>query len=155
MDICKKQLAPRYPGGNFVGLGGQKCKSLENLPNGWTDWHQICYTSADSSGNGHRLKQLSPRYPRGHFGGFRGSQNAKVWKIYQTAGLIGTKCGNHLQIHLGMDICKKQLAPRYPGGNFVGLGGGSKMQKSGKSTKRLDRLAPNLVHVCGFIWEWT
>ena len=29
------------------------------------------------------------------------------------------------------------------------------MQKSGKSTKRLDRLAPNLVHVCGFIWEWT
>ena len=24
------------------------------------------------------------------------------------------------------------------------------MQKSGKSTKRLDRLAPNVVHVCGF-----
>ena len=25
--------------------------------------------------------------------------------------------------------------------------------KSGKAAKRLDRLAPNLVHVCGFIWE--
>ena len=80
------------------GLGGQKCKSLENLPNGWTDWHQIWYTSADSSRNGHRLKKtISPSIPKG------------------------------------------------------GLGG----QKSGKSTKRLDRLAPNLVHVCGFISEWT
>ena len=29
------------------------------------------------------------------------------------------------------------------------------MQKSRKSTKRLDRLAPNVVHVCGFISEWT
>ena len=28
------------------------------------------------------------------------------------------------------------------------------MQKSGKSTKRFDRLAPNLVHICRFIWEW-
>ena len=37
------------------------------------------------------------------------------------------------------------------------LGGlrGSNIQKSGESVKRLDRLAPTLVHVCGFIWEWT
>ena len=51
------------------GLGGQKCKSLENLPNGWTDWHQMWYTFADSSRNGHRLKQFAPRYTRGHLGG--------------------------------------------------------------------------------------
>ncbi len=25
-------------------LGGQQCKSQENLPSGYTDWHQICYT---------------------------------------------------------------------------------------------------------------
>ena len=25
---------------------------------------------------------------------------------------------------------------------------------SGKATKRLDRLAPNLAHMCRFIWEW-
>ena len=56
------------------GLGGQKCKGLENLPNGWTDWHQIWYTSADSYGNGHRLKTNSPSKtkkslePGGHFG---------------------------------------------------------------------------------------
>ena len=26
---------------------------------------------------------------------------------------------------------------------------------SGEAVKLLDRLAPNLVHVCGFVWEWT
>ena len=87
---------------------------LENLPNGWNDWH----TSADSSGNGHMLKTISPSIPKGELWGSRGSKMQKsgkstkrldrlaqnlvhVWKIYQTAGTIGT----HLQIHLGMDIC--------------------------------------------------
>ena len=51
------------------GLGGQKCKSLENISNGWTDWHQIWYTSADSSRNGHRLKTISPSIHQGAFGG--------------------------------------------------------------------------------------
>ena len=58
------------------GLGGQKCKSRENLPNGWTDWHQNWYTSADSSQNGHRLKTISPSIHQGAFwgGGFRGQK---------------------------------------------------------------------------------
>ena len=75
-------------------------KSGKSIPNGWTDWHQICYTSADSSGNGHRLKQLAPRYTRGHFGGGGGLgvKNSKVWKIYQTVGPIGTEFGIRLQI---------------------------------------------------------
>ena len=65
-----KTISPRYPGGHLGGGGfrGQKLKSLENLPNGWTDWHQIWYTSADSYGNGHRLKTTSPSGPGGHFG---------------------------------------------------------------------------------------
>ena len=74
----------------------------ENLPNGWTDWHQIWYTSADSSRNGHRLKTISPSICQGALGG----------------GGLGVK------------------------------------NSKGKSTKRLDRLEPNLVHVCRFIWEW-
>ena len=45
------------------GLGGKKCKSLENLP---TDWHQIWYTVC-SSRNGHRLKTISDN--EGAFGG--------------------------------------------------------------------------------------
>ena len=40
------------------GFGGQKFKNLENLPNGWTNWHQIWHIFADSSGNGHRLKTI-------------------------------------------------------------------------------------------------
>ena len=41
-------------------LGGHQSKSLWRLSNGWTDWHQIWYTSADSSGNGHRLNSIYP-----------------------------------------------------------------------------------------------
>ena len=36
-----------------------------------------------------------------------------------------------------------------------GLGRGSQIQKSGEAVKWLHRLAPNLVHVSGFVWEWT
>ena len=32
---------------------------------------------------------------------------------------------------------------------------GSQIQMSGEAIKLLDRLAPNLVNVCGFFWEWT
>ncbi len=64
-----KTISPSIFQGAFLGvLGVTKCKSLENLPNGWTDWHQIWYTSADSYGNGHRLKTNSPSRPGGHFG---------------------------------------------------------------------------------------
>ena len=31
---------------------------------------------------------------------------------------------------------------------------GSQIQKSVGAVKRLDRLAPNLAHMCRFIWEW-
>ena len=90
--------------------------------------------------------------PGGILGGFRGSQNAKVWKIYQTAGPIGTKFGKHLQIHLGMDIYAKNH--RYPRVNCGGFRG-SKMQKSGKSTKRLDRLAQIWYTSADSSLEWT
>ncbi len=51
------------------GLGGHTFKSLGKLSNGCTDWHQIWYTSVDSSGNGHRLNTIRPTVPQGHFGG--------------------------------------------------------------------------------------
>ena len=108
MDIYRlKTISSSRPkGGTWGVLGGQKCKSQENLPSGCTDWHQICYTSADSCGNGHRLKTISPPIPQGAFWRVLGGHKMqKVWKIYQTAGPIGTKFGKHLQIHLGMDIC--------------------------------------------------
>ena len=52
------------------GVRGQTFKSLEKLSNGWTDWHQLWFTFADSSGNGHMLNTSRPTVPQGHFGGF-------------------------------------------------------------------------------------
>ena len=48
---------------------GHKFKCLGKLSNGWTDWHQIWYKSADSSGNGHRLNTIRPSIPQGVLGG--------------------------------------------------------------------------------------
>ena len=51
--------------GAFGGIGGggfrgSQIQKLGRLSNGWTDWHQIWYMSADSSGNGHRLNTIRP-----------------------------------------------------------------------------------------------
>ena len=50
----------------------------------------------------------------------------------------------------------KYKSPLNTPGGMTGGGGvrRSQIQKSWEAVKRLDRLAPNLVHVCGFIWEW-
>ena len=73
------------------------------------------------------------------------------------AGPIGSNFGSRLPIHLGMD--RHRLNPSLPSilqGVLGGGGGrGSHIQKSWEAVKRLDRLSPTLVHVCGFIWEWT
>ena len=45
--------------------------------------------------------------------------------------------------------------PRVTQGGFGGGFRGSEIHKSGMTTKRVDQLAPNLVHACGFIWECT
>ena len=137
-------------------LGGQKCKSHENLPSGCTDWHQICYTSADSSGNGHRLKTISPSIFQGAFWGVLGGH-----KTQKSGKSIPNGCTDWHQIwYTFADSSRnghrlKTISPSIHQGSFGGGVYGSKIQKSGKSTKRLDRLAPYLVHVCRFIWEWT
>ena len=53
MDIRQTNCPSRHKGGTWGVLGGQKFKSLGKLSNGWTDWHQLWFTSAYSSGNGH------------------------------------------------------------------------------------------------------
>ena len=50
MDIRQINCPSRHKG----GFMGQTFKSLGKLSNGWTDWHQLWFTSADSSGNGHK-----------------------------------------------------------------------------------------------------
>ena len=82
------------------GMGGGGChtfKCLENLTNVWTNWHQIWYKSADSSGNGHRLKTIRPSISQGAFwGGFRGSQIQKyveaVKRLHRLAPNLAYMC---------------------------------------------------------------
>ena len=54
-------------------------------------------------------------------------------------------------------IYTKQIALRDTrGGGALGRGGQeSNIQKYGEAVKRLDRLAPTFVHVCGFVLKWT
>ena len=99
--IYAKQIAPRDTRGIWGVLRGQTFKRQGKLSNGWTDWHPLWFTSADSSGNGHRLNTKRPSIPqgacrvggwvRGHsLGGFMGSTIQKTGKCGQTAGPIGT-----------------------------------------------------------------
>ena len=66
------------------------------------------------------------------------------------AGPIVTKFGTHvhtMHIHLGWEcIYAKQIAPQDTRGH-LGSFWGSNIKKSGEAVKRLDQLAPNLVHV--------
>ena len=61
--IYSNQIAPRDTRGALGGggLGGQQFKRMGKL----SDWHQLWFTSADSSGNGHRLTPSRPSIPQG------------------------------------------------------------------------------------------
>ena len=98
--------------GGGEGLGGHKFKSLGKLSKGWTDLHQIWYTSVDSSGNGHRLKTIRPTIPQGGIlGGFMGSTIQKTGKFGQTAGPIGNQICTYNADESGNGHSLNKLAP--------------------------------------------
>ena len=68
MDIRQTSCPSRHKGATWVVLGGQQFKSLGKL----SDWHQLWFTSADSSGNGHRLNTSRPSIPQVAFRGWGG-----------------------------------------------------------------------------------
>ena len=100
--IYSKQIAPRDTRGHLGVFRGSNIQKYWEAVKRLADWHQLWFTSADSSGNGHRLNTSRPSIPQGAFRGLLRFTNSKV------------------------------------------LG----------AVKWLDRLAPTLVDVCGFIWEW-
>ena len=131
---------PSRPHGAFGGVGCHKFKRIGKLSNGSTDWHRIWYTSADSSGNEQRLNTIRPTIPQGHFRGVLGGHKFKC-----PGKLSNCSTDWHQIWYISADSS----------GNGGGGGLGGHKCKSGKAPKRMDRLAPNSVHVCGFIWEWT
>ena len=72
----------------------------------WSDRDQIWHTHADSPRKGSgQNKKFAPCHAGGIWGGGGlGGQKLKMWEICQMAGLISTKFGTHVRIHLGMDI---------------------------------------------------
>ena len=69
MNVRQTNCPSRHKG----FLGGQQFKSMGKL----SDWHQLWFTSADSSGNGHRLNTSRPSITQGHFGGGLGCHTFK------------------------------------------------------------------------------
>ena len=116
--IYAKQTTLRDTRGHLGGggLGGQTFKSQGKLSNGWTDWHQLWFTSADSSGNGHRLNTSHTSIPQGacRGGGGLGGHTFKSmgklsngwtdWHTIWYTSVDSSGTGHRL----------KQLAPRYP-----------------------------------------
>ena len=90
--VGKIKNCPVWYRGHMGGFRGQKLKNGGNLPNGWTDWHQIWHTYADSSENEHRLKNNYPLKTTGSI--LRGlcGQKLKPGKCGVTAGLIVGCC---------------------------------------------------------------
>ena len=145
MDIRQTNFPSRHKGGTWRVLGIQQLKNMGKL----SDWHQLWLTSAYSSGNGHMLNKSRPSIPQGAFGG-RGSQSLgklsngctgwhRIW--YTSADSSGN--GHKLNT----------IRSTIPQGHF-GFFRGAQIQLFGEAVKRLDRLAPNLVQICGFVWEW-
>ena len=64
---------------------------------------------------------------------------------------LGRLAPNLAYIHLGMDIREPNCPSRHKGA----LGGGGGLVVNIQTYLEAARLAPTLVHVCGFIWEWT
>ena len=83
MDIRQTHCPERQKGALGGGVRGSKIQQSGELSNGWTDWHQLCLMSADSSGNGHRLNTSHPSIPQGacRGGGGRGSHIQKSGKL--------------------------------------------------------------------------
>ena len=63
MDTRQTNCPSRHKRGTWGVLEGQQFKSIGKL----SDWHQLWFTSADSSGNGHRLNTSRPSIPHGVF----------------------------------------------------------------------------------------
>ena len=76
--IYAKQIEPQDTMRHFGDFMGSHIKKSGRLSNGWTDWHQIWYTSADSSGNGHRLSTIRPSTMGGGLGGHKFKSPGKM-----------------------------------------------------------------------------
>ena len=108
-----KASRPSMPQGAWGGgVRGSKFKSMGKLSNGWTDWQQIWYPPADSSGNGHRLLNITRPSTRGGISrGFMGSQMQRPGKLSHGCTDLAPNL-IHMCRLIWEWIYAKQIAPR-------------------------------------------
>ena len=125
-------------------------KNSGKLPNGWADWHQIWHTCADSSGNGYTPNKLPFDTQGGIWGVLGGQQLKSIEKLsdwHQLWFTSAVSSGNGYRLNTS-----RSSIPQGTWGGGVRV---SQIQKPGEAVKWLDRLAPNLAHICRSILEWT
>ena len=89
------------------------------MSNGWSDWHQLWFTSADSSGNGNRLNTSHPSIPQGACRG-AGGGGGLGGRTFKSLGKLsnGWTDWHHIWYtsvdSSGNGHRLKQLATRYP-----------------------------------------
>ena len=96
-------------------------------------------------------KQIAPRDTRGHLGGFRAQTFKSLGKLSNCwtdwHRIWYTSADSSVNGHR-----LNTIRSTIPQGHF-GFFRGSQIQMLGEAVKRLDRVAPNLVQICGFVWE--
>ena len=154
LECESKYNSPDNSPGHFGGfLGGRKFKCLGKLSNGWIDWHQIWHTCR-FIWEWIYAKQIALRDTRGHLGVLGGQTFKSLEKLsngwtdwHQLWFTSAGSSGNGYRLNTSR--------PHNTPGGILRCFRGSHIQMSGEAVKLLDRLAPNLVHVCGFDWERT
>ena len=127
MDIRQTNCPKRHKGALGGVLGGQTFKSHGKLSNGWTDWYQLWFTSADSSVK----KYKSPLNTPGGGGGLGGHIFKSMGKLsngwtdwHQTWYTSVDSSGNGHRL--------KTIRPTIPRGDILGGFMGSTIQNTGK-----------------------
>ena len=136
LDIRQTNCSSIHKGalGRFRG-GGQQFISMGKL----TDWHQIWFTSADSSGNGHELNTSRPSIPQGHWGG--GGVGCDKSKSLGKLSNGWTDC--HQMCHTSADPSGNGYTPnKLPFESQGHLGGGGFRGKTFKSLGKLQTAGP-------------
>ena len=110
MDIRQTNCPSRHKGGIWGVLGGHKFKTLGKLSN-W-QWHQLWFTSVDSSGNGHRLKTSRASIPQGAFGGGGGLGGSQIQKSGQAVKWLDRLAPNLVYSGLDTNGSPRVVAPK-------------------------------------------
>ena len=114
--IYAKQIAPQDTRGHLEGFRGSTIQKSGKL----SDWHQLWFTPADSSGNGHKLNTSRPSIPQGAFRGVRVSQIQKSGKAGKRLDRLAQNLA-HICRSIWECIYTKQIAPRDTRGALRGV----------------------------------